>query len=120
MTWDAHEYVWRLVQYLGRSMPGVRVGYNALGAFASVNHLHLQLCVRDRPLPVEHGCWRHHGGERAYPVDCLVCSSADQAWGVIAQLHEQNTAYNLLYAPGRLYCLPRKKQGEFPLAEWSL
>ena len=119
MTWDVHEYVWRLVRHLGRSLPGVRLGYNALSAFASVNHLHLQFCVRGRPLPVEHRRWRHQGGERVYPVDCVLCGNADQAWSFIAQLHEQNTAYNLLYAPGRMYCLPRKKQGHFPLPEWS-
>jgi len=119
LVWEVHEYTWRLVQHLGKSLPGVRVGYNALGAFASVNHLHLQLCVRQQPLPVEHRHWRHNGGASAYPVDCLVCDSSDRAWSLIDRLHEQNRAYNLLYTPGRVYCLPRKKQGEFALAEWS-
>jgi ATP adenylyltransferase/5',5'''-P-1,P-4-tetraphosphate phosphorylase II len=48
-----------------------------------------------------------------------VCDSTDRAWSLIDRLHEQNRAYNLLYTPGRVYCLPRKKQGEFALAEWS-
>ncbi len=116
---EVHEYVWRLVQHLGRTLPGVRVGYNALGAFASVNHLHLQLFVRQQPLPIEHRRWRHNGGLSAYPVDCLVCDSADQAWSLIDRLHGENHAYNLMYTPGRVYCLPRKKQGEFALAKWS-
>ena len=57
LVWEVHEYTWRLVQHLGKSLPGVRVGYNALGAFASVNHLHLQLFVRQQPLPIEHRRW---------------------------------------------------------------
>lgn len=119
LLWEVHEYAWRAVQHLGKTLPGVRVGYNALGAFASVNHLHLQLFVRQRPLPVELPHWRHNGGASAYPVDCLVCDSAERAWSVIERLHEENHTYNLLYTPGRVYCLPRKKQGEFALAEWS-
>jgi len=119
LVWELHEYVWRLVQHLGRSLPAVRVGYNALGAFASVNHLHLQLFVRQQPLPVEHRRWHHNGGETPYPVDCLVCGSADHAWSLIDRLHEQNHAYNLLYTPGRMYCLPRSKQGAVTLPEWS-
>ncbi len=119
LVWEVHEYVWRLVGHLGRTLPGVRVGYNALGAFASVNHLHLQVFIRHEPLPVEHRHWRHNGGASAYPVDCLVCDSADGAWSLINRLHEENRAYNLLYTPGRLYCLPRRKQGEFALADWS-
>jgi len=119
LTWDVHEYVWRLVRHLGRSLAGVRVGYNALGAFASVNHLHLQLFVRQRPLPVEHRRWSHNGGASAYPVDCLVYDDAERAWQLIERLHEQNQAYNLLYAPGQMYCLRRRKQGEFELPAWS-
>jgi hypothetical protein len=119
LLWDVHEYVWRLTQHLSRAIPGVRVAYNALGAFASVNHLHLQLFVRQRPLPVELGDWRHNGGGDVYPVECLVFDTPDQAWSLIDRLHEHNHAYNLLYAPGRLYCFPRKRQGEFALPDWS-
>ena len=119
LLWDVHEYVWRLVQHLGRRLPGVRVGYNALGAFASVNHLHLQLFVRQRALPVEHAGWVHNGGARRYPVACLVCDEPEPAWRLIERLHEQNHAYNLLYTPARMYCLPRRKQGEFALPAWS-
>lgn len=119
LPWEVHEYVWRLVQHLGRALPDLRVGYNALGAFASVNHLHLQLFVRRQPLPVEQAHWRHSGGTLSYPVTCLPAEDVDRAWLLIERLHEQNHAYNLLYTPGRMYCLPRKKQGEFTLAEWS-
>ena len=29
-----------------------------------------------------------------------------------------NTAYNLLYFPGRVYCFPGKMQGSYTHAEW--
>ncbi len=116
---DTHYYVWQLVEHLSETLPGVRVGYNALGAFASVNHLHLQMFVRQQQLPVEHSFWVHNGGVQSYPVECRVFEDPQTAWREIAELHEQNEAYNLLYAPGRLYCLPRRKQGGFDLPEWS-
>ena len=114
-----HHFVWRLVERLSETLPGVRVGYNALGAFASVNHLHLQLFARDQLLPVEHPQWTHNGGTQAYPVACQVFDDPQAAWQQIAALHKQNQAYNLLYTPGRLYCMPRRKQGEFELPDWS-
>jgi len=116
---DMHTYIWQLVRVLGATIPGLRLGYNAFGAFASVNHLHLQLFVRDRLLPVEVPQWRHNGGTVAYPTHCRVFDDPASAWAAIEQLHEQNQAYNLLYTPDGLYCLPRRKQGDFTLAEWS-
>jgi len=116
---DMHYYVWKLVNHLSITLPGIGVGYNALGAFASVNHLHMQLFVREQPLPVESAEWKHHGGSQDYPVDCRVFDDPHTAWQQIAQLHKHNEAYNLLYAPGRLYCMPRRKQGEFTVPDWS-
>jgi len=116
---DMHHYVWELTEYLSQTLPGVRVGYNALGAFASVNHLHLQMFVREQPLPLESALWKHNNGSRNYPVECCVFEDPKAAWEKIAELHENNEAYNLLYAPGRLYCMPRRKQGEFELPAWS-
>ncbi|TCK17224.1 hypothetical protein DFR30_0445 [Thiogranum longum] len=116
---DMHYFVWQLVEYLSGTLPGVRVGYNALGAFASVNHLHLQLFVRNKLLPVEQSLWAHNGGAQNYPAECRVFNDPQSAWNEIAELHRQNEAYNLLYAPGRLYCMPRRKQGEFELPDWS-
>jgi diadenosine tetraphosphate (Ap4A) HIT family hydrolase len=116
---EMHDFLWRLVQQLAQGLPGVRVGYNALGAFASVNHLHYQLFVRERPLPLEDAAWVHNGGTDAYPVSCRRFDSAADAWGYIERLHEQNRAYNLLYTPDGMYCMPRKMQGSFALAEWS-
>jgi diadenosine tetraphosphate (Ap4A) HIT family hydrolase len=116
---EMHLFVWDLVQWLSDALPGVRVGYNALGAFASVNHLHYQLFVRDQPLPIEDAAWAHNGGSKCYPVGCRRFASADDAWQFIEQLHARNEAYNLLYTAAGMYCMPRKKQGGFPLADWS-
>jgi len=114
-----HDDVWRLVEKLSETLPGIRVGYNALGAFASVNHLHLQLFVREQALPVEQAQWAHNAGSQDYPVSCRVFDEPQSAWRYIAHLHERNEAYNLLYTPGRLYCMPRRKQGDFELPGWS-
>ena len=114
-----HARVWQLVQLLAEGLPGIRVGYNALGAFASVNHLHYQLFVRDLRLPVESANWTHNGGVDDYPVDCRLFSSADAAWQYIEALHARNEAYNLLYTPAGMYCMSRRMQGGFRLADWS-
>ena len=116
---DMHHYVWELLDRLSKTLPGIRIGYNALGAYASVNHLHFQLFAREQPLPVECAQWRHNGGLQDYPVDCQVFDNPQAAWQQISQMHEHNEAYNLLYAPGCLYCMPRRKQGEFTLPDWS-
>jgi hypothetical protein len=116
---DMHGFVWQLVRQLSAGLPGIRVGYNALGAYASVNHLHYQLFVRDDPLPVEQAQWQHNGGGEYYPVACHVFTDVDEAWRYIDGLHARNETYNLLYTPECMYCMPRRKQGDFRLAAWS-
>ncbi|MDT8386167.1 MAG: hypothetical protein RQ736_01530 [Thiogranum sp.] len=116
---EMHTYISGLVKVLGATVPGLRVGYNAFGAFASVNHLHFQLFIRDAPLPVEALRWQHNGGTDPYPVEGQVFDDAASAWSAIERLHQQNQAYNLLYTADRLYCLPRRKQGDFALPDWS-
>ncbi len=116
---DMHAFVWSLMQMLSPALPGLHIAYNALGAFASVNHLHFQLFVRDQALPVESENWVHNGGRDSYPVDCSCYEEPTSAWQAIEQLHNSNQAYNLLYTPRGMYCMPRKKQGEFQLAAWS-
>ncbi len=116
---DMHLFIWRLIDQWRGNLPGIRIGYNALGAFASVNHLHYQLFLRDEPLPVENRRWLHNGGTQEYPVDCRRFACAGTAWDYIERLHAANEAYNLLYTPAGLYCMPRRKQGDFHLAAWS-
>lgn len=119
LTRHYHEFVWALTETLGKALPGLGLGYNSYGAFASVNHLHFQSFVREEPLPIAADCWRHNGGDRAYPLDCEVYASAAAGWSRIEALHGSETRYNLIYLPGRLYCIPRGAQGRYAHAPWT-
>ena len=114
-----HQFVWELAQEWGSGLPGMGFGYNGYGAHASVNHLHFQMFVRDRPLPLLAPQWQHNGGEREYPTPCAVFDRPDEAWRYLDHLHREEEPYNLLYLPGRLYCLPRAHQGNYQPAPWS-
>lgn len=114
-----HNMMWEFLESIGRSMEGVGVGYNSRGAFSSVNHLHFQLFVRDKKLPVTAKKWQHNGGDEAYPTACHVFTCVKESGQFIEHLHKTNTAYNLLYFPGRVYCFPRKMQGSYTHAEWT-
>ncbi len=114
-----HEYLWNLAEALGARLPGVGFGYNSIGAYASVNHQHFQMFLREQPLPVAAAHWRHNGGLRKYPLPCMQFGSAAEAWAAIEELHARQTAYNLLYLPGCLYVLPRCMQGSVAAPDWS-
>ena len=107
-----HGYAWDMTQTLGTRIAGFGLGYNSLGAYASVNHLHFQSFVREAPLPLLDPAWRHNGGDTDYPVACQVFDDAIAAWQCLDELHERGTAYNLVYLPGRLYVLPRRHQSQ--------
>lgn len=110
--------LWDLAQELGARMPGFGFGYNSYGAHASVNHLHFQTFLREEPLPVEDPHWAHNGGPDPYPCRCVRLAERREAGEFIAELHCQAIGYNLILAAGRLYCLPRRKQGEVAYAPW--
>jgi hypothetical protein len=114
-----HRYLWDLTSDLGETLPGVGFGYNSYGAYASVNHLHFQMFVRERPMPVADPHWRHNGGGEDYPARCELFTAADPAWERLEELHRREISYNLVYLPGRLYLLPRPKQGSYPHADWT-
>ncbi|NTV95056.1 MAG: hypothetical protein HGA75_06515 [Thiobacillus sp.] len=119
LTQDWHLYVWHLAEDLAATLPGIGLAYNSYGGQASVNHLHFQSFVRETPLPVEAGHWRHNGGDSDYPLPCHVFTSALEAWFFIESLHGRDQPYNLIYAGNRLYCLPRRAQGSHAGAPWS-
>ena len=119
LTRVQHEFVWNLCQTLGGRLPGWGVAYNSYGAYASVNHLHFQTFLRPRPLPITEAHWRHNGGSRSYPLPCEVFEAPAAAWERIEALHAGETAYNLIYLPDRLYCLPRRPQGSYEHAAWT-
>lgn len=119
LSQDVHEYIWQLTRLFEQTLPGVALGYNSYGAYASVNHLHFQMFINPRGLPISHAKWRHNGGEVDYPVKVTVCHSEGESWPVISGLHKKRQAYNLLYTPGKLYIIPRKVQGEAEVPTWS-
>lgn len=114
-----HDQVWDLCERLASRLAGIGFGYNSIGAFASVNHLHFQTFMREDPLPVAAPCWRHNGGPDRYPALCERFEHADAAWECIVELHAREVSYNLVYLPGLLYCLPRQRQGSYRLPHWS-
>ena len=114
-----HNYAWELSEELAGKLPGVGFGYNSYGACASVNHLHFQMFVRDRPFPLLAEDWRHNVGLQDYPAPCAVFDGRDEAWRYLDHLHREEEPYNLLYLPGRMYCLPRARQGNYQHAAWS-
>lgn len=111
LTQEWHHAVWHLAHDLESGLPGLAIAYNSYGAQASVNHLHFQTFVRADPLPLFAPAWQHNGGKEPYPTPCRVFDSAIDAWLFIESLHQADTAYNLIYTPGRLFCLPRRFHG---------
>jgi hypothetical protein len=114
-----HLFVWQLLEVLARSLPGLGLGFNGYGAYASVNHLHFQTFVRERPLPIAEARWGHNGGADAYPLDSQRFDDPTEAWAFIDELHKRQLSYNLIYLPGRVYCVPRARQGTYRGAPWS-
>lgn len=119
LTVEYHAYLWELTGQLDATLDGVGFGYNSIGAFASVNHLHFQMFLKPPGFPVMDGAWRHNGGSEPYPTQCLAFDEPRAAWGCIQMMHSDEVAYNLLYTPGRLFVFPRLKQGTYPQPAWS-
>jgi diadenosine tetraphosphate (Ap4A) HIT family hydrolase len=114
-----HALAWSLCERFGAALPGLGLGYNAYGAHASVNHLHLQMFARSSgAYPVEAPRWRHNGGAEPYPLPVARHEEADSAWAAIEALHARGGVYNLLYRPGVLYLVPRLRQGSVPVSPW--
>lgn len=119
LTLESHDYIWQITEELGQTLPGIGMAYNSYGAFSSINHMHFHLFIKENPLPVMSDVWSHNGGSKEYPIECKAFDSSKDAWSFIEHLHTQHISYNLVYAPGRVYCLPRKHQGTYPDAHWS-
>lgn len=116
---EYHEYIWEITNDLASNLPGIGMAYNSYGAYSSINHLHFHLFIKQHPLPITNPVWSHNGGSKDYPIQCNVFESQQQAWHFIDQLHQQQISYNLIYLPGKVYCIPRKHQGTYPDAAWS-
>lgn len=112
--------IWRLAEQFGATLPGIGFGYNAYGAYCSVNHLHFQQFVglHDR-YPIEADSWDHNGGLRRYPLAVTVIDNAAAAWRHIARLQRHDRAFNLLFRPSRVYVVDRALQGSYRHSEWT-
>jgi len=117
LTRHYHEMAVELVQYSQQCLPGLYIGYNSLGAFASVNHLHFHVVIRERGFPVEAAHWTHRGGNRDYPLTIRLFDSAAKSWKLIERLHEAGQTYNILYTHYGVYLLARKAQNTIALPE---
>ncbi len=120
LTAEDHSLVWRIVERLGATLPGLGIAYNAYGAYASINHLHLQCYVRGQGgYPIESARWKHNGGGQAYPLPVQRLDDDKAAWSAVAALHAEGRAYNLLYRPGALYLVARRMQGGYRHSDWT-
>jgi diadenosine tetraphosphate (Ap4A) HIT family hydrolase len=120
LTQGDHALVWEIALQLGRRVPGLGFGYNAYGAYASVNHLHVQMFVRSAGhYAIESPRWRHNAGNEPYPLPATLCTDSQSAWLAIEQLHAKRHAYNLLYRPGCMYLVERAIQGSYAHSDWT-
>jgi hypothetical protein len=117
---EYHAWAWQVTQTLAEDLPGFGMGYNSLGTFASVNHLHFQTFIQPHGMPVANAVWKHNGGEREYPLGCRVFDKWEDAWQWMEQIYKQNTtSFNLLYTPGKVYGFERKRQGTYRHTPWT-
>jgi hypothetical protein len=117
---EHHHWAWNATQSLAQKLPGFGMGYNSLGTFASVNHLHFQTFIDPRGMPVTWEIWNHNGGSEPYPADCAVFDTPEASWSWIQQICAQDLfSYNLLYSPGRVYGFKRKRQGTYKHSRWT-
>ena len=115
-----HHLAWRLLAQIGEHLPFTGLGYNARGAYSSINHLHLQLYSgKMGGYPVEEERWQHNGGDEAWPLPVARHEDPESAWRCIKELHEQNCPYNLLYRPGKIWITPRAMQGSYQHSNWT-
>jgi hypothetical protein len=117
---ELHSWAWRSTCALGEKLPGFGMGYNSLGTFASVNHLHFQSFIDPRGMPVTWNIWQHNGGSEPYPADCQVFDTCEESWDWVRQLYQEDlVSFNLLYTPGRIYCFKRRRQGTYKHSRWT-
>ncbi len=120
LTPELHTWAWDATHSLAENLPGFGMGYNSLGTFASVNHLHFQSFLDPRGMPVTWDIWEHNGGSEKYPTSCLVFDSCQESSRWIEYIHAKDiSSYNLLYTNEKIYCFERKRQGTYKHSTWT-
>ncbi len=117
LTPELHGWAWHLCAHAG--IRGLCLGYNSMGAGASVNHLHFQSFVQAEPLPVQDPFFAHNGGSDTYPLPCKRLTEPVDAWFELDRLHTQRIPYNLLYARNCMYLMARVPQDSDRLSAQS-
>lgn len=118
LTQADHELIYELGATLHPQLPGFGIGYNSIGAGASINHLHLHSFIDTQPLAVELPRWSHNGGDEDYPVTCVAFDNPADGWQAIAERHAANQPYNLLYRGTSTYLLTRPPQADIDAPPW--
>ncbi len=111
LTFELHQFAWMMANAMSIGTPGFSLAYNAYGAYASVNHFHLQCFVREKPLPLEH--------DEKYPLINHWFASVGDAWEFIEALHADEQPYNLVYQNNKILCIVRKRQDDYTHADWT-
>ena len=120
LTAEDHALVWETALQLGQHLPGLGFGYNAYGAYASVNHLHFQMFMRSSGrYAIESPHWHHNAGSEPYPLPVRRYCDRRSAWQALHGLHAVGHAYNLLYRPGAVYVVERAMQGSYVHSGWT-
>lgn len=113
LTPELHGWAWEVAVTRGADIPGFGLSYNSYGAYASVNHLHFQTFVRERPLPAQEMT------DGDYPLARLFYTDMEAAWFQLDELHQRGQVYNLVYSIDGVLAIPRARQGEIPPEPWS-
>ena len=111
MTAELHQFAWMMANAIGLNIKGFSLAYNSYGAYASVNHFHLQCFVREKPMPIEN--------DEKYPLINYWFNSVGDAWEFIESLHRDQQPYHLIYRDHAILCVVRKRQDDYSHADWT-
>jgi hypothetical protein len=111
LTFELHQFAWMMTNSVSIGIPGFSLAYNAYGAYASVNHFHLQCFVREKPLPLEN--------DKKYPLVHYWFEALSDAWEFIEALHRDEQPYHLIYQNNKILCVVRQRQDDYTHADWT-
>ncbi len=111
LTPELHQFAWMMANSVGLNIKGFTLTYNSYGAYASVNHFHLQCFVRDTPLPIEN--------DEKFPLVNHWFNSVGDAWEFVESLHRDEQPYHLIYRDQEILCIVRQRQDDYKHADWT-
>ena len=111
LTYDLHQFAWMMVNAVSIGIKGFTLAYNSYGAYASVNHFHLQCFVREKPLPIKNN--------EKYPLVNYWFDSIGDSWDFIDALHRDSQPYNLIYQDNKILCIVRQRQDDYTHSDWT-